>query len=114
MGKTENNRTEELIKLWYDFQWEVNPDTELKQFLFSLLAVVNQWEHASKLFRWIVSKESGFVKCLFDKDKINYDKLEEFKWNDYDHFNNEESLLQILALEDHPLNYLAELLKQDE
>lgn len=60
---------------------------------------------------YIISKQFWFIQWLVDNDKIDEDKLENERWNDYDHFNRVETLIQMLSIQDNPIEFLVSVLK---
>lgn len=73
----------------------------------------------------IISKSYWFIKWLVDNEKIDTNKLEKiwyektvyedyWQYREIVEYSDYEALLMLLSIQDGPLNFLCEILKQDD
>lgn len=122
---------QKLIDIYSQFLDENKDNIDpMEQMATAMLWMADGFKNASKVFRMILSKDWLFVKWLIDTDKIDFKKMYEKVWKPqiitYSERNKEEELceiigenersyyediLMLLAIQDSPLELLADILK---
>lgn len=122
---------QKLIDIYSQFLDENKDNIDpMEQMATAMLWMADGFKNASKVFRMILSKDWLFVKWLIDTDKIDFKKMYEKVWKPqiiiYAERNKEEELceiigenersyyediLMLLAIQDSPLEFLADILK---
>ena len=122
---------QKLIDIYSQFLDENKDNIDpMEQMATAMLWMADGFKNASKVFRMILSKDWLFVKWLIDTDKIDFKKMHEKVWKPqiimYAERNKEEELceiigvnersyyediLMLLAIQDSPLELLADILK---
>ena len=122
---------QKLIDIYSQFLDENKDNIDpMEQMATAMLWMADGFKNASKVFRMILSKDWLFVKWLIDTDKIDFKKMYEKVWKPqiimYAEWNKEkelceiigenersyyEDILMLLAIQDSPLEFLADILK---
>ena len=115
---------QKLIDIYSQFLDENKDNIDpMEQMATAMLWMADGFKNASKVFRMILSKDWLFVKRLIDTDKIDFktqamqyakSDLSKFfaEWKDKNWMSDDYAmLLMLLAIQDSPLEFLADILK---
>ena len=90
-------------KLWYVDKWEIKNNKFILDYKI--------WTYAFRTHLYIISKEYWFIKWLRSHDRIrDFGPLEQLV-NGYWRFQEYESRLMLLSIQDDPISFLVSILK---
>ena len=105
---------EKLIELLNEYEiWKWKNGLDIRQEYAE-----HNFKYNKYLYVKVISKKYEFIKRLVENDKIDFSKVKEkiwLEWELYDRmlywYKEEDFLIMILSVEDEPIRFLCEILK---